>query len=242
MSLRAISRKEGISESCGRKWKKQYENMGSLAKRRVRPNSSILGRKSRVSKSTCKMLVLPTRNPVRKQPLDAQLAYHNIPVSTRQMERLLKKHTNKGGRYLCAFIKKIISKKNREERRVYGEEHVYDALFSFFDYIVYTNKAHINPTSQAQGRVLREQGTRYNTENIKERPPLKGVRFYIIAWISWYSKAKKLEFYNNEEDVIETPPYPPKPRRRPTTETEEEYKQRVLEWEAGKPYSREVKV
>lgn len=42
---------------------------------------------------------------------------------------------------------------------------------------VFTDKAHINPTSQAQGRVTREQGTRDLRENIEERLPLKGIRF-----------------------------------------------------------------
>lgn len=113
-------------------------------------------------------------------------------------------------------------------------------LFGFFDYIVYTDEAHVDPTSQAQGRVTREQGTRDNPENIEERPPLKGVRFHIAAWISWWGKAEKLEFYNDEEDKVEQPPYPPKPRRRPKTETEAEYYRRIQEWEAGKPHEVEM--
>ena len=49
-----------------------------------------------------------------------------------------------------------------------------------------------------------------------------------------------MEFYNDEEDTTEHPPYPSKPQRRPKTDTEEEYHCRVQEWEADKPY--EVKV
>jgi uncharacterized protein (DUF2147 family) len=51
-----------------------------------------------------------------------------------------------------------------------------------------------------------------------------------------------LEFYNNEEDKTECPLYPQKPYRWSTTETEEEYQARVIEWEAGKPYKVKVKV
>lgn len=101
----------------------------------------------------------------------------------------------------------------------------------FWDYIVFTDEAHIDPTSQAQGMISRERGTRDAPENIEERPPLKGVRFHIAGWISWYGKAEKLEFYNDEEDKIEHPPRPPKPRRRPKTELEEEYQHRIKEWE-----------
>jgi hypothetical protein len=62
-----------------------------------------------------------------------------------------------------------------------------------------------------------------------ERREQRGTAFYIAAWINWYGKAEKLEFYNNEEDTIEQPLMPPKPRRRPTTETQEEYEARVKE-------------
>jgi transposase len=241
-SLRSISKACGIGETTGRDWKKQFENMGSLAKRKTRKRSTKLGRRSKVTKSMCKMLVSPSRNPVRKQPLDTQIAFHDIPVKTRQLQRKLKEHTKEGGRYLCAFIKKEISEKNHKERAQYGDCHIYDPLFGFFDHIVYTDEAHVDPTSQAQGRVLREQGTRDRPENIEERPPLKGVRFHIAAWISWWDKAPKLEFYNDEEDKVERPPMPPKPRRRPTTETKEEWRRRLAEWEALKPHDVEVTV
>ncbi|KFY80201.1 hypothetical protein V499_00958 [Pseudogymnoascus sp. VKM F-103] len=89
---------------------------------------------------------------------------------------------------------------------------------------------------------LREEGHRDDPENIKERPPLKGVRFHIAAWVSWWRKAERRRFYNDEEDKVEEPAYPQKPRNRPTTEDKEEYTERVREWEAGKPHKVEVKV
>jgi hypothetical protein len=36
-----------------------------------------------------------------------------------------------------------------------------------------------------------------------ERVKREGIAFHVIAWISWHGKAKKLEFYNDEEDTIE---------------------------------------
>jgi hypothetical protein len=95
------------------------------------------------------MLVSPTRNPVRKQPFSSQIAFYNLPVKTRQLQRKLKEHTKGGGQYFCAFIKKKISVKNRGERGTYEDEHVYNPIFGYFDYIVFTDKAHVNPTSQA---------------------------------------------------------------------------------------------
>ena len=128
-----------------------------------------------------KMLCSPSRNPVRKQPYEAQIAYHHLPVKTRQLQRKIKELTYGGGRYKCAFVKKTISDKNATERTTYGSQHLYDPIFGFWDHIVFTDEAHIDPTSQAQGRVTREQGTRDKPENIEERPPLKGVRFHIAA-------------------------------------------------------------
>ena len=66
----------------------------------------------------------------------------------------MKRHTNGGGQYVCAFVKKEISQKNKAEREIYSSNYVYDLLFSFFDHIVYTDKAHIDLTLQAQERVL----------------------------------------------------------------------------------------
>ena len=89
---------------------------------------------------------------------------------------------------------------------------------------------------------LREEGHRDDPENIKERPPLEGVGFHIAAWVSWWGKAERLRFYNDEEDKVEELAYPQKPRRRPTTEDKEEYTEGVREWETGKPHKVEVKV
>jgi len=176
-----ISAKCGISESCGPLWKDQFISMGSEAKRRLRPRSKILGRTSKVTKSMCKMLCSPSQNPVRKQPYEAQIKYHNLPVGKRQLQRKMKELTQGGGRYICAFIKKVISDKNQEERMTYEDTHLYAPLFTFFDHIVYTDEAHVNLTSQAQGRVTREQETQNLSENIEERSLLKGVQFHITA-------------------------------------------------------------
>ena len=60
-SLRSISRSTGIAETTGRKWQQEFKDLGSEAKRRSRPRSGILGRKSKVTKTMCKMLVSLSR-------------------------------------------------------------------------------------------------------------------------------------------------------------------------------------
>ncbi|PQE27819.1 phosphoribosylformylglycinamidine cyclo-ligase protein [Rutstroemia sp. NJR-2017a WRK4] len=208
-SLCRISAVYGISEGCGRKWIKQWKEKGNLARKRSRLESKVLGYKSRVSKEIYKMLVSPSRNPLRKHPYEAQIEYFKIPIQKRQLQRKLREYTRGGARYKCAFIKKVISPKNREDRVLYRTLYLYDPACGFFDHIVFTNEVYIDPTSQIQGK---------------------------------WAKAEKLEFYNDEEDKVEAPPYPRKPRRRPKTESEEEYHRRLQEWEAGKLHEQEIKV
>jgi len=190
----------------------------------------------------CKALVSPSKNPVRNHPLDAQIAYHNIPVQRRQLTRKLKEHTKGGQIYKCAFVKKEVSSANRDERVAYGREHKDKSIEDFWSYIFFSDEAHVDPSSLCAPGVLRERGHRYDDENIVERPPKKGVKFHVAAWITWWEKAEKLEFYNDEEDYIQRPAMPSKPRRRPTTETTDEYQARVREWEALRPHDAEVKV
>ena len=240
-SMRAICRDHDITEGTGRLWKKQREELGSLAYRHTRKLSSNLGRRSKVTKSICKMLVSPSRNPVRTQPFDAQIAYHKIPVQRRQLMKKLREHTNGGQIYKAAFVKKEISKKNKDERVSYGEEHKDKTVDDFWRYIFFTDEAHIDPTAQQAPGVLRERGKRYDDENIAERGERKGVKFHIAAWVTWDAKAENLEFYHDEEEHEEQPPMPPKPRRRPKTESEDEYQARLMDWEAQKPHKVDVK-
>jgi hypothetical protein len=91
-------------------------------------------------------MLVSKSNPVRKDPYETRIEYHNLLVGKRQLQRKLREHTRGGKFYKCAFIKKQISAKNRGEREAYGERHLYDPLFGFFDYIVFTDKAHVDPT------------------------------------------------------------------------------------------------
>jgi hypothetical protein len=67
---------------------------------------------------------------------------------------------------------------------------------------VFTDKAHIDPSSLCQSYILREQGHRYNPENIQERGEKTGVKLHIARWINWEAKAKKLEFYKDKDDYV----------------------------------------
>lgn len=240
-SLRSISESVELPESTGRLWKKQLESMGSRAKRRTRSTSGKLGRPSKVTKSMCKKLVDPKQNPLRYQALEAQIEHFNVPVKKRQLQRKLKEHTRGGQKYKCAWVRKVVSRKNRGERQEFGHAHEGHGIHDYWSRIFFTDEAHIDPQSQGVPSVLREEGTREDDENIVERVPPKGVTFHVSAYVNWYYKQPKLEFYNDEEDYTEHPPMPPKPRRRPKTESDEEFVARMREWEALRPHEVEVK-
>lgn len=161
-------------------------------------------------------------------------------MKERQVQRRLKRDTNGGGIYKAAFVQKEISKKNLKERTDYGIHWQPFTIEDHWSRIFFTDEAHIDPTSQAAPTRMRERGTRYDPENVVERPKLKGSKFHVAGWVSWWGKAKELIFYNDEGDHKEQPPMPPKPRRKPKRETTPEYEHRLEEWEALRPHKVDV--
>jgi hypothetical protein len=90
------------------------------------------------------MLVSPSKNPVRDQLYEAQIKYHKLPVKRRQLQKKLKEHTKKGQRYKQAYIEKEISAKNRALRTKYGEEHKDKIIHDFWQFLFFTDEAHID--------------------------------------------------------------------------------------------------
>ncbi|KAI4281633.1 MAG: hypothetical protein L6R38_003541 [Xanthoria sp. 2 TBL-2021] len=98
------------------------------------------------------------------------------------------------------------------------------------------------------GRILREEGERYEPENVAEIPPLEGVVLHISAFISWYHKGK-LIFYRDPDDVLELDisvqvkapkrARPPKPRKGETWDYFKE-SERYLAYEASEPHEVDI--
>ena len=139
------------------------------------------------------------------------MEYHNLHVQPRTLQRRLRQTTNNAQRYKQAYIQKVISKKNRALRVQYGQEHQDKTIDGFWQFVFFSDEAHIDPSSTAQSYILREQGTRYDTENIQERGEKTGVELHIAAWVTWHSKAERLEFYNDENEYVQRLPRPKSP-------------------------------
>lgn len=186
------------------------------------------------------MLVSPSRNTVRDQLYEAQMEHHNIKGSVLQLKRRLRQETNGGQRYKQAYTKEDFDT-NLRERTNYGQRHQGKTIDNFWQYLFFIDEAHIDPSSCAQGNILRERGHRLDSENIQQRGEKTGVKLHIAAWINWHGKTKKLEFYNNENDSIIKPKKPPKPRKS-MYQSDKDYQARILEWEASIGHEKEVKL
>jgi hypothetical protein len=76
-----------------------------------------------------------------------------------------------------------ISAKNKRDRVKYGEEHQNKTIDSFWQYVYFTDKAHIDPSQSSQIWILRKQGTRYESENMQNLYFQVKQKFHVAAII-----------------------------------------------------------
>ena len=105
-NVRKIAAQHRVSKSTAYNWIEQRSAAGSIALRRTRRRSNKLGRTSKASEEICKMLISPTKNPVRDQRYEAQIDFHNLSIKKRQLQVKLKEYTDGDQRYKHAVIRK----------------------------------------------------------------------------------------------------------------------------------------
>ena len=225
---------EKVPTATAERWQRERKKKGYKAACRTYKYNS--GRRSVLSDKDLNTVVnLPSN--LRTQPYPAQITHLQLKGVGKTLQRNLRDRTNKGGRYRQQVVEDIApaSKKRRLE---YGKEHEHQPIIGFWDSISYTDEMHIDPTSESIGRITREQGTRYHSENIKQRPKKKGVIFHGSASVSWYHKSP-ITFYHDEHDhdnveiQIKKPRAPRKPQRR-KNDTDTKFLERIQDWEAQK--------
>ena len=237
-SLLSICKRKEIPHPTALYWLRQRTILGDIAQRRTRPLSNNLGRKETVPKETYKFLV-SNENSVRDQLYDYQIEYHELGVSARTLQRGLKRHTRGAQRFKRAFTRKTLREVNRKKRYKFGKQFEDETVDTFWQFLFFTDEAHIDPSSQGVGHILREEGTRYDTENIQQIPALEGVKLHIAGYVNWHYKCENLEFYNDEEEYVFKPQTRTKPRKS-RYEEEEAFIQRLQQWEAEVPHERVV--
>lgn len=62
----------------------------------------------------------------------------------------------------------MLSQKNKKLRIQYGEFHQHHTIENYWQYFHFTDEAHFDPSQTFEERILREEGTRYETENLND--------------------------------------------------------------------------
>ena len=237
-SQNSVAAQCGIAHSTASKWLHDRSKRGKEAYRRVRPLSKHLGKPFRIPLNKLRDLTVPSKNAVRNENLKVQIKHHKLPIKKRALQRNLHTRLRKAALYKAAYSKPI-SDANRAKRVTYALQHQEHSIGGFWHRVVFSDEAHVDPGSSKTPYILREQGTRYEPENLMERPDKIGNKIHMAAWCNWYQKAPELIFYHDEMDELPKPKKPQKPRKS-KYESEEQYQQRIADWQLTMPHDVEV--
>ncbi|SMR57914.1 unnamed protein product [Zymoseptoria tritici ST99CH_3D1] len=134
-----------------------------------------------------------------------------------------------------------ISANNKSWRVGYGQRHSDKDVASFFAFIHWTDEAHIPRAMDVRQYIFREEG---NYQGLQaEKPSKDDIIAHIAASVSWFYKSR-LIFYNDDywtyKDILKR--YrKERPRRRPKSESEEQYNERLRAWNNDAPPGLEKK-
>lgn len=146
------------------RWLKDSALRGSNAYRTKRSASKQLGRPPKHPLERYLDLTSPSKNPVRKQSLRFQIAYHYLDINDRTLQKHLLEDADVAQMYKQVPIKEIWPH-NRRRRVNHGYSHKDASIHGFWDRIVRTDRAHFNLSDFGTGRVLWQQWTRYKRKN-----------------------------------------------------------------------------
>jgi hypothetical protein len=181
-SLQSLAVKHGITKQTAYNWLRQRQIQGSPAYRRSRKLSKRLGRQPKLTDEQLRRLLSPS-NPVRNQHYEHQIEHFGLSCGIRTLQIALRDRANHARQYKSVRIKQL-STSNKEKRKEYAKEHQEKTIDDFWANIYFTDEAHIDPSEVFQQYILREEGTRYEPENIQEMPEKKGIKLHITAWIN----------------------------------------------------------
>lgn len=249
-TLDAIALRHGIGRNTGINWRRERKEFGTpVAVHRMRKIKAVekgqkLGRPFSIPQKTLDDMCTPAKNPERWKPLVLQRRYWEISVKLRSLQHSLKTRKKKAGMYV-ASRRKLLQKDNKIKRVSYGYEHRKWRISKGWDRVYFTDEAHYNVTGHYQDpRVLREQGTREDPENIAQEHELeKNWALHMYSYVNYYEKGP-LNFYSEEDDdnnPLPTPKPPGKPRKK-KGETDSQLLQRIINWEASKPPEVETEI
>jgi transposase len=229
-TIQEVCTEIGVSTRNVRKWQSAVRIHGSPALHRTGRNRT--GRPLTLSDAQLRQCFSPS-NQDRTKSLDFQIKKFELPINKQNLSRNFRKRTSGVRKYRQRVVKKL-TEKSKQKRVHYGKTHESEDFETFWKRVHFTDEAHIDPSEEPQGLILREQGTALNPENLQERSDRSGTALHIACSISWNHKSD-LIFYNDPDDQIQIlkPQIPRKPLRS-KYESDAEYDQRLRDWEAEK--------
>ncbi|KAL8703159.1 MAG: hypothetical protein Q9201_003663 [Fulgogasparrea decipioides] len=207
-TIEFVCNSHGIPRGTGKFWLQQRKQLGTSTAC-TRTGAQRTGRPLKLSDEQLDLILSPSRNPLRHAYYQAQIKNFSLNYTPRTLEHALITRRNKARRYKRARIN-VISQGNRLARENYGAEHgdkhldlqdPDDFPGLFWKHIGFADEAYKDPSDMHPSYVTREQGTRYEPENLIEIPPKQGVALHFAAWVSWYYRSD-LIFYNNPAEWI----------------------------------------
>jgi len=112
------------------------------------------------------MLLSPSRNLVRKQRLETQIAFHELPVKRRQLVTCIRQKNSRAEFYKMAYTKSDFSEVNIAGRLKHGQK-------------VFTNEAQFDPSAQKASQVLQKRGKHLALGN-RQKKGKKGGLYYML--------------------------------------------------------------
>ena len=171
-------------------------------------------------------------NSVRDKNLNTQIAYWKLNLQPRRLQRNLR-IWRKTARSKQRKIKKLF-----ENIKVfwmeYGARNKQHTVKQFWRFVHFTDEAHLDVDEVFQGRILREEGTVINSENMQEMSSKElGHSLHFEARISYWDRSFFLFYNDNKEvipDIVVKSSKKIKPSRR-EGESNEHFENRLTAWE-----------
>ncbi len=181
VTIKDVCEAKNIKHTTGKKWLKMRKRIDDAASRRTDKHRR--GRPKKVSPELMNKMLDPRKNLVRDHPWETQIEHFQINVERRTLQRAFHNRIPRVTRFKKGRIR-TLSQKNKSLRIQYGKDHQHHTIDDYWQYVHFTNEAHFDPSQTFEERVLREEGTRYESENLQKMPDMKGVKLHVAASIS----------------------------------------------------------
>jgi hypothetical protein len=228
-SFNSLCKRKGICipPSTGRLWLQQREIQGLPALRRIRKQSSRLGRNQKICASSLDRII-DLNDPIHEAPPEAQIEQLDLNCTTRTLRSNLRDRKN-AGRYQTTPVPPL-SEKNRDLREKYGCTYQKKTIRDWWQYVYFTDEAHFNSVDLAY-KTQYETRQRGATRSKRLQPTPKipfNVTLHMAAGVSYNHKGVFI-FYHNPSEPDQKVYKPARPRKS-SVKTKQQHLEAIQAW------------